>query len=422
MKHKLKTWHWALIITASVLIMLIASIAIWWSIMDVESFSEGWTLIENLVNPPSNDIHYKESYSVSDKKAKKWADKVVANVGHQELTNGELQVYYWMEVYTFLNYNGQYAISQGLDYTQPLDQQTYAEYGGTWQQYFLEEALGSWHEEQALALMAQTNGMTLSTEDQVELDNLRKDLAASVVKAGYSSIDAMLQSDMGAGCSFDDYYSYRSTYTFANTWFSAKSEEALDQITSEDLETYYSQHQTELADKGISKDSGLIYGVRHILVTPPGGAKDSNGNMSYTDEEFERCRQEAQELMDKWLAEGGTEPLFAQYANDYSADPGSNTSGGLYEGLKANTDILKEFVAWYSDSSRKIGDYGLIKTSQGYHIMYLSTMEQEWKAAAREALLSEASKAIVSEATAKHPIEVTYKNIVLSVVDLKNVG
>lgn len=421
MKHKLKTWQWALIITVSVILVLIASIGIWWSIMDVESFSEGWSLIKNLVNPPANDVHYKESYSVSDKKAQKWADKVVATIGNQKLTNGELQVYYWMEVYTFLNYNGQYAISQGLDYTQPLDQQTYAEYGGTWQQYFLEEALNSWHEEQALALTAQANNVTLSTEDQVELDNLRQSLAASVVETDYPSIDAMLQSDMGAGVTFDDYYSYRNTYAFANAWFSAKSEAALEQITSADLETYYSQHRTELADKEISKDSGLIYGVRHILFEPPGGAKDSNGNMNYTEEEYVRCQREAQALMDEWLEEGGTEALFAQYANDYSADAGSNTNGGLYEGLKADSDILKEFAAWYSDPVRKVGDYGLVKTSQGYHIMYLSSMEEEWKVASREALLDEASDAIVAEATGKYPIEVTYKNIVLSVVDLSNV-
>lgn len=421
MKRKLKMWQLVLIITVSVLLVLSTAIGIWWSIMDVESFSEGWTLVKNLVNPPANDINYKDSYSVSDKKAEKWASKVVAKVGDQELTNGELQVYYWMEVYSFLNYNGQYAVSQGMDYTQPLDQQTYPEYGGTWQQYFLEEALNSWHEEQALALAAKENGITLSTDDQVELDNLRQSLAASVVDSEYPSIDAMLQGDMGAGVTFDDYYSYRNTYAFANTWFSTKSEEALDRITAEDLENYYSQYRLELADKGISKDSGMIYGVRHILFTYPGGAKDSEGNMSYTAEEIARCRQDAQNLLDRWLEGGGSESSFARYAKDYSEDAGSNTDGGLYEGLKADTDILKEFREWYSDPERKVGDHGLVKTSQGYHIMYLSSMEEEWKVASREALLKEANDAIVSEATSKYPIEVTYKNIVLSVVDLSNV-
>jgi hypothetical protein len=144
--------------------------------------------------------------------------------------------------------------------------------------------------------------------------------------------------------------------------------------------------------------------------------------MSYTEDEYNRCRQEAQELMDKWLAEGGSEDLFAQYANDYSADEGSNTSGGLYQGLKANTEVLKGFVAWYSDSARKVGDYGLVKTSRGYHIMYLSSMEPEWQMAARDALLTEFSDSIVSEAIRSYPMDVTYKNIVLSVVDLSSLA
>lgn len=420
MKHKLKLWHWILIVTLSVLVLLITVIGIWWGVMDVESFSEGWSLIQNLSDPPPNDIFYKDSYTVSDKKAKKWSNKVVATVGDQELTNGELQVYYWMEVYTFLNYNSYYAVSKGLDYTKPLDQQIYADYGGTWQQYFLEMALDSWYEEQSLAQTAEAEGMTLSTEAQINLDNLRKELAVSVVDGGYSSIDAMLQKDMGAGCSFDDYYSYRYTYTLANTWFSAKSEEFLDQLDAADLETYYSLHRTELADKGISKDSGLVYGVRHILIAPPGGAMDDKGNMTYTDNEYEQSREEAQKLMDKWLEAGGDENLFAQYANDHSDDPGSNTNGGLYEGLKADSEILKEFLAWYTDPSRKIGDYGLIKSSQGYHIIYLSSMEPQWEAASREGLLNETSKKLVSEAKEGYLLSVDYKNIVLSVVDLSS--
>ena len=94
---------------------------------------------------------------------------------------------------------------------------------GTWQQFFLDKALDSWHEEQSLALSATDNGITLTPEAQIDLDNLRKELAASVSEGGYSSINAMLQHDMGAGCDFDDYYSYRYTYTDATGRGSGRS-------------------------------------------------------------------------------------------------------------------------------------------------------------------------------------------------------
>ena len=418
MKQKWKLWHWIAIVTVSVLVLLMTGIGIWWGIKDVESFSEGWSLISDLAAPRENDVYYKKSYSASDKKAKKWADRVVANAGGEQLTNGELQVYYWMNVYTFLNYNSYYAVSAGLDYTQPFDKQTSTEFDGTWQQYFLDMALENWHKEQALALIAQESGITLGVEQQVELDNLRKELAVSAVDGGYSSIDAMLHHDMGAGCSYEDYYSYRYTYYLADAYFTLKNQEALDKITADDWERYFQEHQEELDKKGITKESGQVYDVRHILLIPKDGKEDEQGNVTYTDEAWEACREEAQKLLDKWLDEGGDEALFAKYADQYSEDTGSNTNGGLYEGLAENTDILKEFVEWYSGIGRKVGDYGLVKTQRGYHIMYLSAMEPQWEAAAKEGLLKDASDQLVAEALKRYPMTVDYKNVVLSVVDL----
>ncbi len=415
-KHQLKTWHWAAIITLSVLIVLASVIGIWWSVMDVESFSEGWSLICNLVDPPENDIEYKDSYSVSDKKAIKWADKVIATAGGQELTNGELQIYYWMEVYTWLNYSGQ----AGLDYTLPLDEQTCAETGTTWQQYFLGQALEGWHEEQALALMAQEAGVELSVSDQVELKNLKQELTRTMTEEGFSSIDAMLQHDMGAGCDFDDYYAYRQTYYYANTWFSSRYEQLRDAITAEDLETCYEAHRQSLTARGITKDSGNYYDVRHILFAPEGGTEDAQGNVTYTDEAWAQCEQDARALLEKWL-DDPTETLFAAYANDYSMDIGSNTNGGLYEDLTEDAKIVAEFSQWYCAPGRQVGDYGLIKTEMGYHIMYLSGIEPQWEAEARTILMKDASDQIVAEAVAKYPMEVTYRDIVLSVVDLENI-
>jgi len=420
-KFQLKTWHWAAIITASVLAVLVGGISIWWSCMDVESFSEGWSLICNLVNPPKNNVRYKDSYSVSDKKAQKWADKVVATVGGKQLTNGQLQVYYWMEVYTYLNLSSQAGNDGGLDHAIPLDQQTCPETGDSWQQYFLDRALNSWHREQALALMAETNGLTLSVDNQVELKNLRQELTKSMVDGGFTSVDAMLQHDMGAGCDFDDYYSYRNIYFLANTWFAQRYEDHLKGITQKDLESYYDAHQDALAEDGISKDSGYVYAVRHILFAPEGGTTDAEGNVSYTDAAWAQCKKDAQQILDKWLETDKTETMFAAFADDYSMDTGSNTSGGLYENLKKDTKIVKEFVDWYCEDGRKVGDYGLIKTELGYHIMYLSAMEPQWQAEARDGLMSDASDRIVAEATEKYPMEATYRDMVLSVVDLEKV-
>ena len=420
-KIQLKTWHWIAIVTAAVLLVTAVGIGIWWSIMDVESFSEGWSLITNLVHPAQNDIYYKDSYSASDKKARKWADRVVATAGGHSLTNGQLQVYYWMEVFSYLNYNGQYALGQGLDLSLPLDEQPCPDFDGSWQQYFLDMALKSWHREQALALSAEANGVTLSAEEQADLKQLRAELAVSAVEGGFPSVDAMLQHDMGGGCDFDDYYVYRQTYYLANAWFSKQSEAYLESIGPKEIEAYFREHQQELAKEGISKSSGLYYDVRHILLFPEGGTEDDKGNITFTEEQWAACEKKADQLLDQWIQAGCSEALFAEYANSYSADTGSNTSGGLYEDLTAGEDILEEFLAWYTAPGRQKGDYGVIRTKQGCHIMYMSGSQPQWEAVSSKRLLKEGSDALVQQAKDTYPMEVNYKNIVLSVVDLKDV-
>ena len=75
---------------------------------------------------------------------------------------------------------------------------------------------------------------------------------------------------------------------------------------------------------------------------------------------------------------------------------------------------------WYTAEGRKVGDYGLIKSEHGYHIMYLSDMEDKWIAACRDGILSEEANQIAQTAMENYPMDVTYKNIALAVVDLSS--
>ena len=415
-KKKPKLWQIILASFAALVLLLSLTVAVWWSIAGVKSFDEGVQLIVKLIVPRENDVYYKDSYSVSDKKAKAKHDKVVATVGDRTLTNGQLQIDYWMHVYDFLENYGYYAVYQGLDYTQPLDQQQCQEVNGTWQQFFLKEALDGWHSYQAMALMAEKEGITLSESLQSSLDNLRQTLTTSAIQGGFSTVEAMLQADMGAGCTYEDYYSYMETYYMGYMYFSQQYK--LIDTSDAAIEAYFAANQAILGDSGITKDSGNLYDVRHILFKIEGGTTDEDGKTTYTEEEWEACRESAQKLLDEWLAGEHTEETFAELANEYSADTGSNTNGGLYKDLDKDTNFVKEFVDWYMDENRKVGDYGLIKTDYGYHIMYCSDIEAQWIAACRSGLLDEGSAAILKAAAAAYPMDVNYKKIVLAVVEL----
>ena len=415
-KQKVKWWQIVLASLAGLVLLLSLTIAVWWSIAGVESFEQGWKMTKDLIIPRENNLYYKDSYSVNEKKAAKKRDKVVATIADQKLTNGVLQVYYWSNIYEFLENNGYYAVYMGLDYTKPLDEQNHPEKDGTWQHFFLDDALSSWHAYQSMSLKAQAEGIQLSEEMQESLDNLRQTLSTAAVQRGFSSIDAMLQKEMGPGCTFEDYYQYTKTY-YEGYMYYIKMYEKID-TSQAAIDDYFSKNEAALKQAGITKDSGNYYDVRHILIEIEGGTKGEDGKTVYSDEDWEKCREKAQKLLDEWLAGEHTEDTFAEFAKKHSADGGSKEDGGLYEDLDKNTKFVKEFVDWYMDKDRKVGDYGLIKTSYGYHIMYCSDIEAKWIVDTCQQLLSDAYADILKVAMDAYPMEVNYKKIVLGEVSL----
>ena len=400
---------------AIVLLLVCLSVVVYWGIIGVTSFDEGMKRLSELFLPKENNVYRKASYSVSDEKAEKQKDRVVAKVGDQELTNGLLQIFYWMDVYEYLEDYGYYAVYYGLDYTQPLDQQTCKDTEGTWQHFFLDKALLNWHSYQSLAMMAAEEGSALDEAYQTELDNLRAKLTDAVLESDYASIDAMLQADVGPGCDYEDYYRYMDTYYRGYSYLKQRLDQV--QITDEMIHAYYESHAEELEKDGITKDSGDVKDVRHILIAVEGGTKDEEGEVTYSEEEWETCRQEAQKVLDQWLAGEATEESFTDLAYEYSEDTGSNANGGLYQNLDAQSGFVQEFIDWYMDENRKPGDYGLIRTNYGYHVMYFVESEAQWLRTCRKGVVSEQSSQILTAARERFPMEVEFKKIALGVVD-----
>ena len=412
---KSKAWKFALASAAVVLLLVCMSVVVYWGVIGVTGFDDGMKHLAELFMPRENDVYRKASYSVSDEKAVKKSDQVVARVEDAELTNGLLQIYYWMDVYEYLEDYGYYAVYYGLDHTQPLDEQTCKDNGGTWQQFFLEKAILNWHSYQSLAKMAEAEGVSLDEQMQSELDNLRGSLTDAVLESGYSSIDALIQADMGAGCDYDDYYCYMDTYYRGYSYLQQKLDEF--EITDEMIGKYYDEHMEELESDEISKDSGNVMDVRHILIAVEGGTEDEDGETTYSDAEWEACRAKAQKVLDEWLTGEVTEDSFAALAYQYSEDNGSNENGGLYENLNEKSGFVPEFIDWYMDESRKPGDYGLIRTDYGYHVMYFVESEAQWVRTCRKGVMTDKTSELLREAREQYPMEVQYKKIALAVVD-----
>lgn len=400
---------------------------------------EGWDVGSwfSWLSPRENDINYKDSYTVKDKKAMKKREDVVATVPSGQLTNGQLQIYYWSQVYEFIQNNGYYLSYYGLDYTKPLDEQENYYKTGTWQQYFLQSALDAWHSNIAFAVMAEQNGYQLEEEYQKELDNMRAEMEAEALQNGFASAEEMLQDSMGPGCTMDDYLEYMRVYYLGYSYF-AELYEQIDP-TMEEMDAYFQANKNNFYEQGITQKSGYTVDVRHILISiedykdvaePDGQAETEEGEGEQTEGEgetsdlidgypqaaWDACLAEANRVLDLWLNGEKTEDSFAELAKEHSADSNAK-NGGIYTGVKKG-DMLETFDAWCFDVVRQEGDYGIVRTKYGYHIIYFMAKEDIWVTQARAMIISEQAQAIVKNALESHPLEIDFKKIVLGEVEL----
>ena len=360
------------------------------------------------------DVTCKGSYSVSDEEIKAAADTVVATIGEHTLTNDALQIYYWMEVQNFLNTYGNYAAYFGMDYTQPLDTQrcTYDE-NLTWQQFFLQTALTNWNQVQAMNLMAGEAGLTPSEEDQAYLDGL--DAYLEETAAGFGiSVEELMTANFGPGANKEGYRYFQELYLKGLPYYEAESAKMIP--TQETLESYFAEHEEEYAASGVTKDSKFV-DVRHILVQVKGDTAAEDGSTTYSDEEWKACEEAAQAILDEWLAGDKTEESFAALATEKTEDPGSQGTGGLYQQVYEG-QMVPEFNDWCFDESRQYGDYGLVQTNYGYHVMFFVDSEPRWPHYAESDWKNEQSAKLLEDIVTRYPMEVTYENIALGVVEM----
>lgn len=361
-----------------------------------------------------DDVTCKGSYTVTDQEALANKDTVVASIGDAELTNGQLQVYYWMEVQGFLSNYGAYASYFGLDYTQPLDTQISMESEDmTWQQYFLQCALNNWHQVQSMALEAEKAGLEMSQEDRKTLEELKPSLEKNAESYGMTLEDLLLY-NIGPGAGFDEFVRYEENYFKGIPYYEAETAKLVP--SDAELEEYFAAHEQEYSQGGITKDA-LTVDVRHILIGVDGGTTDENGTTTYSDEEWAQCEKEAQEVLDSWLAGEMTEDSFAVLANEKSEDGGSNTNGGLYERVYEG-QMVDSFNDWCFDTTRETGDYGLVKSPYGYHVMYFVGSQPRWKYYAQQDWVGERTNQLLADVVENHPMEVSYDKISLGYIQL----
>ena len=102
--------------------------------------------------------------------------------------------------------------------------------------------------------------------------------------------------------------------------------------------------------------------------------KDDDGNVIYTDAEKAAAKEKAEKLLKDWEAMEGGKTLenFKKLVEKNTDDTASAATGGLYENITYDQNLVEPFLNWCIDEKRVVGDVELVETEYGYHIMYFA--------------------------------------------------
>ncbi len=364
--------------------------------------------------PSAPAVQYSE-YTASKEEAIAAADQIVGHIGDISLTNAELQAYYYMQVYDFVQNTGGYVSYYGLDLSKPLGEQVYnSTTGQTWEELFLEQAINSWNRYTVLRIMAEEAGYQLSAEEQAQLDAIPEQMKELATQLEYESVEKMVSGQMGASCTFEGYLRFMHTNIYCNSYFEQMYTDLAP--TMEEMEAYYSENEETFVNAGASKEMGSAVDVRHILLIPEGGTPIEGTNYKeYTEDAWEACRVKAQGILDEYLAGDRSESSFSALAAKYSVD-GSASQGGLISNITKGKTV-QAFNDWIFDESREYGDYDLVRTEYGYHIMFFVSIEVLWARSAKTTMIGERAAALIDAAVEKTATEVNMDLIKLSPIE-----
>ncbi len=333
---------------------------------------------------------------------------VAVDANNQPLLNNRmLQICYWIEFYGFMSNYGSYAIYFGLDASQPLSEQTSIDGQTTWEQYFLQAAARHFNENYALAQAAYAEGYVLPENDEAMIADIASpdgEFAAEAVEAGYDTPDAYIKANFGDGVTVADYQDYLRTFYAAMDYYEQIKTAVTDGMTDEMAEAYFDENAEAYAESRIEKKNNVT--VRHILIAPEGD-KDETLN-DWTAEQWAAAEEKANEVYALWQ-EDPTEEHFAELAGEYTDDPGSQETGGLYENFATNA-MVEEFSDWCFADGRLAGDTGIVRTEFGFHIMYFVQMTgtRAWLDTAREDAVNDGISNRINELCETYPVRFDY--------------
>lgn len=143
-----------------------------------------------------------------------------------------------------------------------------------------------------------------------------------------------------------------------------------------------------------------VVNVRHILVPFNDDMKEAQSTAEDT-----AARKEAESLKASFEQTSGNEEAFAALAKEKGTDA-TKDEGGLMENVTKGQTV-EGFDDWIFAAGRKAGDYDIVKTVYGYHLVYFSGYGREaWQITVDEAIRQARYNAEYDSIIVNYPVKV----------------
>lgn len=342
---------------------------------------------------------------------------VIARIGDTELTNEALAVWYWAAA-------AQYQASgknPAPDFDAPLDSQPCEADNsvGSWQQYFLRQALNAWHT--AAALNQQSLEVPLNLEPEYQPDpekyaTYMDGMPATKFLYGYNrfySPNTMHQAYLDSLP--DTLKALAGEKGFGDTAAMAQDAFGTTQAALTDMAQllnrsymYFTTLTYDLSQPEVayteSTDGDYLVSIKHILLKTDGKTAE---------ETLAAFRKEAKtRLQPLTQTEQKSEAAFKDLAHLYSQDEASAMDGGGYNRVKKG-ELPENLDAWCFDPARQSGDITAITDDDGVHILYFSGRLEEAEVAAADESLAAQEADLLEQARTAYPVKFAYDQIAL---------
>ena len=292
------------------------------------------------------------------------------SVGDRNYSAAEVSYHYATQYMNFANQYGQYASLFGLDTSngiRGLDKQECPMLeSGTWKDYFMDAAKQEMIQSTVLNKYAAEQGITLSADDNAQIDASFNGLEEQARSYGYGSGDKMLAANYGSGV---NQKLVRRAYE--ESMLASKASEVLsdsftytDEQLEEKYESYNGSHDYF--------DYAYVYvAAEKVESTDAEGATSS----AVTEETLAAAKATAEKIAETYEKAAGDSPA-VRLNNAAAAEDQSSNNPTRVQGSSVPAS------EWMLDASRKAGDVTVEPDENGcYVVVFLSRDDNHYNTA-----------------------------------------